>query len=194
LGAVKHWQGAQLPPAGFLVVLHPRDGVLPAVARLSIEQAAACLLLRELGGPAGHPGAAGWASPTELAGQAERLQALLHSGRIQVFLLNTGRVGGPDGDDRAKPVRVEHARAILAGIAAGAIEWELDPDFGWLTATAVPGLDDVELLQPRRLYERQRRVGDHRRQVELVHAAHAGYLASFTGLDAAMAGSLRGGG
>jgi phosphoenolpyruvate carboxykinase (ATP) len=192
--AVEHWPGTQLPPAGFLLVLHPWEGVVPAAARLSVEQAAACLLLRELGGPAGHPGAAGSASPTELAGQAERLRALLHSGRIQVFLLNTGRVGGPRGDDRAKSVRVGHARAILAAIAAGSIEWEPDPDFGWLTATAVPGLDDAELLQPRRLYERQRRSGDHRRQVQLVHAAHAAYLATFAGLDAAVARSLRRGG
>jgi phosphoenolpyruvate carboxykinase (ATP) len=129
-----------------------------------------------------------------LAGQADRLRALLHSGDIQAFLVNTGRVGGPDGDDRAKPVRVEHARAVLAAIAAGSIDWELDPDFGWLTAAAVPGVDDGELLQPRRLYERQRRPGDYRRQVELAHAAHAAYLASFPDLDAAVASSLGRGG
>jgi phosphoenolpyruvate carboxykinase (ATP) len=191
--AVEHWPG-QLPPAGFLLILHPWYGVMPAVARLSVEQAAACLLLRELGGPAGHPGAAGSASTVELAGQADRLRALLHSGDIQAFLVNTGRVGGPDGDDRAKPVRVEHARAVLAAIAAGSIDWELDPDFGWLTAAAVPGVDDGELLQPRRLYERQRRPGDYRRQVELAHAAHAAYLASFPDLDAAVASSLGRGG
>ena len=191
--AVAHWPAAQLPPACFLVVLHPWDGVVPAVARLSVEQAAACLLLRELGGPAGHPGAAGSASLVELAGQAERLRTLLRAGQVQAFLLNTGRVGGPDGDQRAKPVRVEHARAVLAAIAAGSIDWEPDPDFGWLTARALPGVDDPELLQPRRLYQRQRRRVDYRRQVRLLHAAHAAYLASFPGLDEAVASSLRGG-
>jgi phosphoenolpyruvate carboxykinase (ATP) len=90
-------------------------------------------------------------------------------------------------------VRTEHSRAILAAIAAGAVEWERDPDFGWLTAASVPGLDDAELLQPRRLYERQRRPGDHRSQVELLLAAQAAYLASFPGLDPAVAASLRGG-
>ena len=191
--AVEHWPGGQLPPARFLLVLHPWYGVIPAVARLSVEQAAACLLLRELGGPAGHPGAAGSASTIELADQAERLRALLRSGGIQTFLVNTGRVGGPDGDDRAKPVRIEHARAILAATAAGSVEWDFDPDFGWLRAAAVPGVDDAELLQPRRLYQRQRRPGDYRRQVRLAHAAHAAYLATFPGLDAAVTGSLRGG-
>jgi phosphoenolpyruvate carboxykinase (ATP) len=191
--AVPHWPGSQLPPAGFLLILHPWHGVVPAVARLSVDQAAACLLLRELGGPAGHPGAAGSASTAELAAQAEGLRALLRSSGIQTFLVNTGRVGGPDGDDRAKPVRIEHARAILAAIAAGSIEWDHDPDFGWLAAAAVPGVDDAELLQPRRLYQRQRRRGDHRRQVRLAHAAHAAYLASFPGLDAAVSSSLRGG-
>lgn len=191
--AVAHWPAARIPPASFLVVLHPWDGVVPAVARLSVEQAAACLLLRELGGPAGHPGAAGSATLEELAGQAERLRALLDAGPVQAYLLNTGRVGGPEGDHRAKPVRVEHARAVLAAIAAGSVEWEPDPDFGWLTAATVPGVDDAELLQPRRLYRRQRRLADHRRQVRLLQAAHAAYLACFPGLDGAVAASLRGG-
>jgi phosphoenolpyruvate carboxykinase (ATP) len=190
--AVEHWPGGQLPPARFLFVLHPWHGVVPAVAKLSVDQATACLLLRELGGPAGHPGAAGSASTIELADQAERLRALLHSSGIETYLLNTGRVGGPDGDDRAKPVRFENARAILAAIVAGSVDWDLDPDFGWLTAAAVPGVDDAELLQPRRLYQRQRRRGDYRRQVRLAHAAHAAYLASFPALDAAVTGSLRG--
>ena len=54
-------------------------------------------------------------------------------------------------------------------------------------------MDDPELLQPRRLYQRQRRRVDYRRQVRLLHAAHAAYLASFPGLDEAVASSLRGG-
>jgi phosphoenolpyruvate carboxykinase (ATP) len=193
LHAVPHWPGDRLPPAAFLLILHPWDGVVPAVARLTVDQAAACLLLRELGGPAGHPGAAGSASPVELVAQAERLRHLLRSGNIEAFLLNTGRVGGPAGDARARPILAEHSRAILAAAAAGSIGWEHDPDFGWLTAASVPGLDDAELLQPRRLYERQRRPGDHRHQVELLLAAQAAYLATFPGLDPAVAASLRGG-
>ena len=194
LHAVDHWPPGELPPAAFLLVLHPWGGTVPAVARLSPEQAAACLLLRELGGPAGHPAAAGSASLAELMAQAGRLRDLLHSGGIQAFLLNTGLVGGPDGDDRARPVLTEHSRAILAAVAAGSIEWEADPGFGWLTARdGVPGVDR-ELLQPRRLYERQGRPGDYRDQARLLKAAHSAYLDNFPGLDPAVAGSLRGGG
>ncbi len=40
-------------------------------------------------------------------------------------------------------------------IAEGTIEWETDPDFGYQVAARVPGIDesDLDLLQPRRLYE-----------------------------------------
>jgi phosphoenolpyruvate carboxykinase (ATP) len=194
MDAVPHWAGDQLPRAAFLLVLHPWDGVVPAVARLSVEQAAACLLLRELGGPAGHPGAAGSASPAQLVGQAERLRHLLRSSRIEAFLLNTGRVGGPAGDPRAAVVRPEDSRAILAALTtSSSIDWERDPDFGWLTARSLPGVD-AGLLQPRRLYGRQRRPGDHRHQVGLLRAAQAAYLAGFPGLDPAVAGALGGGG
>jgi phosphoenolpyruvate carboxykinase (ATP) len=190
LGALEHWPADRLPAAAFLVIVHPRHGAVPALARLSPEQAAACLLLRELGGPAGHPAAAGSASTAELAAQAGRLLALLADGPVQAFLLNTGAIGGTDDDDRARPVRVEHARTILAALAAGTVEWERDPGFGWLRAAAVPGVDDAELLQPERLYERQRRRGEHRAQVELTHAAHAAFLATFPGLDPAVALAL----
>ena len=67
--------------------------------------------------------------------------------------MNTGRVGGPDGDERSKKVRIKHSSAIVKGIAEGTIEWERDPDFGYLVAASVPGIDEPEILQPRRLYE-----------------------------------------
>ena len=56
--------------------------------------------------------------------------------------MNTGRVGGPDDDERSRKVRIKHSSAIVKGIAEGTIEWERDPDFGYLVAASVPGIDD----------------------------------------------------
>jgi phosphoenolpyruvate carboxykinase (ATP) len=93
------------------------------------------------------------------------------------------------GDDQALPVRLEHSRAIMAAIAAGTVDWEPDPDFGWLVAAAVAGVEP-ELLQPRRLYERRRRRADHRQHLERFAAATAGFLGGFPALDPALAGAL----
>ena len=56
--------------------------------------------------------------------------------------MNTGRVGGPDDDERSRKVRIKHSSAIVKGIAEDTIEWDGDPDFGYLVAPSVPGIDD----------------------------------------------------
>ena len=46
-------------------------------------------------------------------------------------------------------MRIKHSSAIVKGIAEGTIEWERDPDFGYLVAASVPGIDrGPEILQP----------------------------------------------
>jgi phosphoenolpyruvate carboxykinase (ATP) len=93
--------------------------------------------------------------------QGNRILDLLASHPIETFLLNTGRVGGPDSDDRSKKVKIPHTSACVKGIAEGTISWTEDDDFGYLVAGSVPDFDDVELLQPRRLYEREGRVDEY---------------------------------
>jgi phosphoenolpyruvate carboxykinase (ATP) len=187
----ERWPAAEVPPAAFLLIVHPGDTVVPAVARLSPEQAAACLLLREQGGPAGGPGRAGATPLAEQVRLAARLAGLVRDAGIEAYLLNSGRVGGPAGDGRARPVPAEHSRAILTAIAAGATAWDADPDTGLQLAAELPGVD-AELLRPRLLYERQRRRADYRDHAERLAGERAGYLAGFPGLDPAVAGALDG--
>src|SRR4029434_3322924 len=87
--------------------------------------------------------------------QGNRVAELREPHPLEVFLLNTGRVGGPEGDDRSKKVRIPHSSAIVRAIAEGTITWDEAPDVGSQVASEVPGIDALELLQPRRLYERQ---------------------------------------
>jgi phosphoenolpyruvate carboxykinase (ATP) len=56
-----------------------------------------------------------------------------------------------------------------------------DPDFGCFVATSIPGFDDDELLQPRRLYERQGR--ECRPVVERLEDRPHQYLDTYEGLD-----------
>ena len=54
---------------------------------------------------------------------------------------------------------------LVKAIAEGTIKWEKDPDFGYLVATEVPGIDDPDFLQPRNMYERQGRADEYRQLV-----------------------------
>src|SRR5262249_42079471 len=118
-----------------------------------------------------------------------RFWELLESSNMEVFLLNTGRVGGGDGDERSRKVRIQHSSAIVKGIAEGTIEWQEDPDFGYLVASAVPGLgaDDAEVLQPRKLYNRQGRSSEYQAIVDKLKAERREYMQKWDGLRAEIA-------
>jgi phosphoenolpyruvate carboxykinase (ATP) len=60
--------------------------------------------------------------------------------------------------------------------------WEKDPDFGYEIATSVPGIDDDEFLQPRKLYERQGRSDEYAGQVARLKGERTAFLGQFPGL------------
>jgi phosphoenolpyruvate carboxykinase (ATP) len=167
-----------------LLILNRNEDIIPAVAKLDQEQAAAYFMLGETTGTsAGGAAEAGkflrvpgtnpfFPLPHGL--QGNRILELLATHPIQTFLLNTGRVGGGDRDDRSKKVKIPHTSACVRAIAEGSISWTQDEDFGYLVAEDVPDLDDAELLRPRRLYERQGRMKEYDGLVErLKHERHA---------------------
>jgi phosphoenolpyruvate carboxykinase (ATP) len=97
--------------------------------------------------------------------------------------MNTGRVGGRDDDDRSKKVKIPHSSAVVKGIAEGTISWTEDEDFGYQVAESVPGIEDGEVLQPRRLYERQGRSQKYGQFVERFKAERVEFLQGFPELD-----------
>jgi phosphoenolpyruvate carboxykinase (ATP) len=160
----------------YLLILNWNENIVPAVARLTREQAAAYFMLGETTGTS----AGGKAEegkflrvpgtnpffPLPHGLQGNRFLELLDTHPIEVFLMNTGRVGGRDGDERSKKVKIPHSSAIVKSIAENAIKWTDAPEFGYEVAEDVPGIDDLELLQPWRLYERQGRTADYAEMVE----------------------------
>ena len=98
--------------------------------------------------------------------QGNRFLELIEANPMDVYLLNTGRIGGNDKDERSKKVKIQHSSAVVKAIAEGTIKWERDPDFGYLVATEVPGMDDPEMLQPRKMYERQGRIDEYNELVK----------------------------
>jgi phosphoenolpyruvate carboxykinase (ATP) len=193
LDDIRHRDPANLPRARYLFILNRNENIIPAVAKLKPEQAAYYFMLGETKGTsAGGAAEAGknlrvpgtnpfWFEND--ASQANRLLELLETCELEVYLLNTGRVGGTDGDDRSKKVRIPHSAAVQQGIVEGSIEWTEDPDFGYLVAESIPGFDDEELLQPRKLYERQDRQDEYEQLVHRLTSERAAYLEGYEGLD-----------
>ena len=180
-------------PVDYLLILNRNENIIPGVAKLNQEQAAAYFMLGETTGTA-----AGGASeagkflrvpgtnpffPLPHGFQGNRLLELLATHPIQAFLLNTGRVGGKDGDERSKKLKIPHTSACVKGVAEDTIEWVDDPDFRYQVAASVPGIDDPELLQPKRLYERQGRADEYGALVDRLRSERVARLQEFPELS-----------
>jgi phosphoenolpyruvate carboxykinase (ATP) len=177
----------------YLLILNRNENIIPAVAKLNQEQAAAFFMLGETTGTAAG-GAAEEGKFLRVPGtnpffplphglQGNRLLELLEEHPIDTFLLNTGRVGGKEDDDRSKKLRIPDTSACVKGIAEGTITFDEDPDFGYQVATSVPDLDDAEKLHPRRLYEAQGRKDEYEAIVERLKAERVAHLQQFTQLS-----------
>jgi phosphoenolpyruvate carboxykinase (ATP) len=109
---------------------------------------------------------------------------------LEAFVLNTGQVGG-EGEGSNK-VRIQDSSAIVQGIVEGSILWDTDPDFGYEIARRVPGVDDIELLQPVRLYQRQGRGAEYEAQVQRLKKERRAYLKAFDSLHPEVLAGLEG--
>jgi phosphoenolpyruvate carboxykinase (ATP) len=191
-----------LERADFLLILNRNENVIPAVARLEGPQAAAFFMLGETTGTAAGgsdeegkflrvPGTNPF-FPMHHDGQGNRFLELLESNPIEVYIMNTGRVGGPESVEASKKVRIPHSSAIVKAVAEGTIEWERDPDFGYQVARRVPGIDDADLdvLQPRRLYEATGRSDEYAERVARLKEERAEFLSQFPSLSADIVASV----
>jgi len=197
---VDPWPADQLEPISFLLILNRNENIVPGVARLDRAQAAAYFMLGETTGTSAGgkdeegkflrvPGTNPF-FPRDMADMGNRVLELLDSHEVQAFVLNTGRVGGQDDHEGSKKVTIPISSAIVQGIVEGTIEWTEDPDFGYEIAQAVPGVDDIEILQPRRLYERQGRAEEYDAMVARLKRERKEFLGSFPGLDESLVKSL----
>src|SRR5438105_6277737 len=120
-GVIEPAADREIDDAHFLLILNRNENVIPAVAKLVGPQAAAYFMLGETKGTAaGGADEAGkslrvpgtnpfFPMPHDL--QGNRFLELLEEHPLEVFLLNTGRVGGPEEDERSKKVRIKDPAA-----------------------------------------------------------------------------------
>jgi phosphoenolpyruvate carboxykinase (ATP) len=200
--AIEAADASSIERADFLLVLNRNENVIPAVAKLEGPQAAAFFMLGETTGTSAGgkdeegvflrvPGTNPF-FPLHHDHQGNRFLELLEQNPIEVYLMNTGRVGGPEDQAGSKKVRIPHSSAIVKAIAEGTIEWEVDPDFGYKVAARVPGIDaeDIDILQPRRLYEATGRGEEYGERVAALRRERAGFLAQYPSLSAEIVRSV----
>lgn len=193
LEGIEHRSPVDLPKVDYLIILNRNENVIPAVARLSRSQATAYFMLGETKGTsAGGSAEAGrnlrvpGTNPfffNDDAWQGNRFSELLETvPHLEVYLMNTGRVGGPADDQHSKDIRIADSSSIVQAIVAGTIRWETDPDFGYEVAAEVPGITDIELLQPVKLYERQGRLSEYQEVLVRLRGERIEYLSRYTSL------------
>jgi phosphoenolpyruvate carboxykinase (ATP) len=194
------YDARQVKKVDFLLILNRNENIIPAVAKLEGPLAAAYFMLGETKGTsAGGAAEAGKSLrvpgtnpffPLLHAYQGNRMNELMKESPMEVYLMNTGRIGGDEKTDGSKKVKIQHSSAVVKAIAEGTIKWEKDPDFGYLVATEVPGIDDADYLQPRKLYERQGRSDEYRALVEKYNKDRREYLQKWKGLDEEIVGAI----
>src|SRR3989475_7067368 len=121
LGAYKDAQ--ELPRVDYLLILNWNENIVPAVSRLSQVQAAAYFMLGETTGTsAGGKAEEGKGRPVPATNpffpmphglQGNRFLELLESHPIEVYLMNTGRVGGREDDERSKKIKIPTSSAVV---------------------------------------------------------------------------------
>jgi ATP-dependent phosphoenolpyruvate carboxykinase len=107
---------------------------------------------------------------------------------LEAYVLNTGRVGG-EGDG-SKKVRISDSSAIVQGIVEDTIRWHADQDFGYDVASSIPGVADLDLLQPRHFYRTQGRLEEYQSIVARLKKERVEYLSAYQALDPAVLGGL----
>ena len=187
------YDAREIKKADFLLILNRNENIIPAVAKLEGPLAAAYFMLGETKGTsAGGAAEAGKSLrvpgtnpffPLLHAQQGNRMLELMKTSPMDVYLMNTGRIGGTEKDERSKKVRIQHSSAIVKAIAEGTIKWTKDPDFGYLVATEVPGVDDHDFLQPKKLYEQQGRIAEYNELVNKYNVDRREYLRKWKGLS-----------
>ncbi|MFZ5501267.1 MAG: phosphoenolpyruvate carboxykinase, partial [Candidatus Micrarchaeota archaeon] len=172
-----------------MVFITRRKTIVPPIARLTPEQAAAFFMLGEsVESSAGDPTQAG--KPIRVVGtnpfiigpleeEGNRfLEILRKNPHIECYLLDTGRFGAHPGEDEGVKITVYDSARLIADAARGSIRWKRDPDWGYEVPAEV-GDVDIGHFDPEAFYGKE----DYRRLTEELREERKAWLKSFKRLD-----------
>ena len=161
------------------LVLITRGSIIPAICKLTVEQAAAFMILgQSMQSSAGDPTQAGkiineFFYDPFIAGDKVQHANLFYdilkaNHHIKCYLINTGSIG--EGENY-HDIRLQDTMGILDSlIREGLQDWEPSAGTGLMVPRAVRTVDDI-LMHPRKIFtaaefeERQAKLNQHRAQV-----------------------------
>ncbi|MCD4783652.1 MAG: phosphoenolpyruvate carboxykinase (ATP) [Candidatus Eremiobacteraeota bacterium] len=178
--------------ADIVIFITRRKDIVPPVAKLTPEQGTAFFMLGEsIETSAGDPTKAGQSlrcvgtNPFIVGQEYEEgnifLEILRKNPKIQIFLLNTGMVGGESGEK----ITIYHSTEIIKQIAKGGIKWEKDPLWGYEIPMSIDGME-ITRIDPRWHYSRV----DYIKIVNQLKEERRKWLEKFDGLDKDIINSL----
>ena len=172
-----------------MVFITRRKTIVPPIARLTREQAAAFFMLGEsIESSAGDPTQAG--KPLRVVGtnpfiigpyeeEGNRfLEILEQNPHIECYLLDTGKYGAHPGADDGIKITVYDSARLLADAARGTIRWRKDPDWGYEVADWA-GDVDLRHFDPKAFYSEE----EYQRLTSGLKEERRAWLAQFKGLD-----------
>lgn len=185
-----------LKKADMVVFITRRKTIVPPIARLTKEQAAAFFMLGEsIESSAGDPKRAG--KPLRVVGtnpfiigpledEGNRfLKILKANSHIDCYLLDTGRFGAHPGSDEGVKITVYDSARLLADAARGTIKWKKDPDWGYEVAVST-GDVDLSKFNPSEFYDRK----EYRKLTLQLKKERKAWLRKFKKLDKAIINAI----
>jgi phosphoenolpyruvate carboxykinase (ATP) len=150
-----------LEKAHKIIFITRRNDIVPTVAKLSAEQAAAFFMLGEsIETSAGDPAKAGQSkrevgtNPFIVGLEGEEgnrlLEILRQNPDMECYLLNTGSVGASK-DFAGKKITIKISTEIMKQIAKDGITWRKDSYWGYLVPDKIVGLNLTE-YEPQKYY------------------------------------------
>jgi len=147
-----------LPYVNIVIFITRRNDIVPPVIKLTQEQGAAFFMLGEsVETSAGDPSQVGRSkhvvgtNPLIIGPEAEegnRFYEILKSHPdMEVYVLNTGRVGGDNGEK----ISVQESVEIIKQIARGSIKWDVDRNWKYYIPVEIPNIN-LELYNPLNYY------------------------------------------
>ncbi|VVC02547.1 Phosphoenolpyruvate carboxykinase [Candidatus Bilamarchaeum dharawalense] len=146
-----HWDEAiDLKKVNMIVFITRRNTIVPPMAKLTPEQAAAFFMLGEsIETSAGDPTQAGKSirvvgtnpfiiGPEYLEGN--RFYEFIKKDKIDCYVLNTGHFG-QNGNKTGVKITVHDSSALIIDAAKGDIEWKKDGFWGYLVPIKAKGID-----------------------------------------------------
>jgi len=170
--------------ANILIFIYRRNDIIPPVVKLTPEQGAAFFMLGEsVETSAGDPTQTGKSkrvvgtNPFIIGPEAEEgnrfFEILKQHPDMEVYVMNTGRVGGENGEK----ITVQESVEIIEQIARGSIKWKVDPDWHYLIPVEIPNIN-LELYNPLNYYTEE----EYKHRVQILKSERKEWLKKFTNL------------